>query len=119
MRITPCCQDGTGVRKDRIQRKVGIQSYEVVTEDGGVYPRNRRHLRKTNEATEDWQRGSHYSQNDQETQIVIEQTTSASGLSNRVQKVDQHHPVEDPEGVEQRAEFQTEAVTRTRSGRII
>lgn len=98
---------------------MGIRSYEVITEDGGgVYRRNRRHLRKTNEP-EDRQRGSQQVQDDQEPQIVTEQMISASGPSDRSQEVDQHHPLEDPERVEQRQEDQAEDVRRTRSGRRI
>ena len=36
--------------KARVDNSVGTRSYEVVTEDGARYRRNRRHLRKTRES---------------------------------------------------------------------
>ena len=33
--------------KASVNKQVGPQSYEMITEDGAVYQRNRRHLRKT------------------------------------------------------------------------
>ena len=35
--------------KARVDKQVGIRSYEVITEDGAQYRRNRKHLRKTKE----------------------------------------------------------------------
>jgi len=35
--------------KARVGKQVGIRSYEVITEDGAQYRRNRKHLRKTKE----------------------------------------------------------------------
>ena len=37
--------------KARVDKSVGTRSYEVVTEDGARYRRNRRHLRKTRESS--------------------------------------------------------------------
>ena len=37
----------------RVEGKVNIRSYQVRTEDGRVYRRNRRHLRRTRETTRD------------------------------------------------------------------
>lgn len=36
-------------KKGRVEAQVGVRSYNVQTEDGGLYRRNRRHLRCTNE----------------------------------------------------------------------
>ena len=36
--------------KAKVERCVGTRSFEVATEDGARYRRNRRHLRKTKEA---------------------------------------------------------------------
>ena len=36
--------------KARVERKADVRSYEVRTEDGAVFRRNRRHLRKTQES---------------------------------------------------------------------
>lgn len=41
VRIIQVSHERTGTRKGTAQRKVGIRSYEVTTEDGGVYRRNR------------------------------------------------------------------------------
>ena len=38
--------------KARVDKPVGTRSYEVITEDGARYRRNRRHLRKTRESYE-------------------------------------------------------------------
>ena len=37
--------------QDRVEGKVDIRSYQVRTEEGRVYRRNRRHLRRTREVT--------------------------------------------------------------------
>lgn len=53
VRIVPTSQKRNGAQKAKIQCKVGTRSYEVATEDGEVYRRNRRHLRRTNEPVVD------------------------------------------------------------------
>ena len=47
--IPPRSPTGESV-KARVDNSVGTRSYEVVTEDGARYRRNRRHLRKTRES---------------------------------------------------------------------
>lgn len=44
--IPPGTSDPPAV-KASVNKQVGPQSYEMITEDGAVYQRNRRHLRKT------------------------------------------------------------------------
>ena len=36
-------------KKATVEKQVGIRSYNIATEDGGMYRRNRIHLRKTND----------------------------------------------------------------------
>ncbi|XP_028417982.1 uncharacterized protein K02A2.6-like [Dendronephthya gigantea] len=102
VRIVSASQERTGAQKAKIQRKVGIRSYEVVTEGGKVYCRNRRHLRKTNEplmGREVDVRG----QDDQEPLIVTGQCRPLEGLDR----------------VEPRQDRAEEVMRRTRSGRSI
>ena len=47
--IPPRSLTGESV-KARVNNSVGTRSYEVVTEDGARYRRNRRHLRKTRDS---------------------------------------------------------------------
>ena len=46
--IRPGCSTKEAV-KARVDKQVGMHSYEVITEDGAKYCRNRKHLRKTKE----------------------------------------------------------------------
>ena len=50
MRFVPPGNSSKEIVKVKVERCVGTRSFEVVTEDGARYRRNRRHLRKTKEA---------------------------------------------------------------------
>ena len=50
MRVVPPGNPSKEAVKAKVERCVGTRSFEVATEDGARYRRNRRHLRKTKEA---------------------------------------------------------------------
>ena len=50
MRLVPPGNSRKEIVKVKVERCVGTRSFEVVTEDGARYRRNRRHMRRTKEA---------------------------------------------------------------------
>ena len=50
MRLVPPGNSSKEIVKVKVERCVGTRSFEVVTEDGARYRRNRRHMRRTKEA---------------------------------------------------------------------